>query len=141
MPRWHRAAQLRLVIAFQEHQLARRIDDVALHSESAQDMMYEWSVSDVEGEEVRRAWKFRMQRQANESALPVVGDVQRERRCRQQAAALPDEQLPSLISDENAAIRGRRNRGGGIEVGRKRLGDKAGRHFDRESTEGRHTHG
>src|SRR5260221_12865978 len=106
MPRWHRAAQLRLVIAFQEHQLARRIDDVALHSESAQDMMYGWSVRYVEDEEVRRAGKIRMQRQGNEAAVPVVGDVQRERRGRPQAAALPNEQLSGLISGGKAGIRG-----------------------------------
>ena len=98
------AAQLRLVVAFEEDLLGARLGDVARRGEPADDVVRVRPGRDVAEEDVRRLREVRGDRHADQAALPRRIDRQSHERLRQRPAVLDDAERPRLLTDEDTAV-------------------------------------
>ena len=93
--------------------------------------MHKWPIGDVENKNLRNPWKLRVQRQADQAALPIIGYMQRKDWLFQNAAVSPHQQLPGLVRDKNPAVRGGSDRGDSVQVGREKFCLESVRNFNR----------
>src|SRR5205807_927891 len=82
-------AEIRLIVAFEQYPLTRRVNNIPIESKTAENMMHEWLVRNVKHKQVRRAREVRRRRHTDQAALPVIGDMKGKRRLIEQAPIFP----------------------------------------------------